>query len=481
MMYKKTFLFYILLIVFTLHIHANKNDLKPNDGYLFKVKIKNLSDSILYFGDYYANSQYLLDSSFLNDDGVFIFKKDALIPSGMYFFTTPKGKFFEVFIRPDKEDLKFEIEFDEKNFIKTFSIKGSPENQSFYEYKKLLDSLHNNAYQIDTLLNLGMISKDKAMAEKERINRILESFKLSFVENNPDHSVSKIAHSLQKIRFPKEPKDEKGNAVDSLTYYRIHYFDNMLFDWDGLARTPSNIFYNNFHFYFDTLLYGLPPSLINHYVDAFLEKTYNNKEIFKYAIWYLTQKYSKSNILGHDIIYIHIVEKYYNDDISWLSTSSIEEEKKKALKLKNLLMGETAPELITKSINGEWVSLHSIPSDFTILAFWGPNCEHCQTEILSLYRYYIDNKEKYNIEVYAVNADLSSSIEWEQFIKKHELNLWINTSGKESNIDWEVVYDIYKTPMFFLLDKNKKILGKNLTLESVQRIIKDVSEGKKLF
>ena len=151
------------------------------------------------------------------------------------------------------------------------------------------------------------------------------------------------------------------------------------------------------------------------------------------------------------------------------------------MRWKNLLIGKTAPELLTKDLDDKWVSLHNIRKKFTILVFWSPECGHCRTEIPALYEFYKNNREKYDIEVYAVNTEPQDNAKWKEFLQKNDLYLWINTSGAEANIDWRDVYDVYKTPVIFLLDKDKKILGKQLSNEALELIIKDVSEGKSLF
>ena len=69
--------------------------------------------------------------------------------------------------------------------------------------------------------------------------------------------------------------------------------------------------------------------------------------------------------------------------------------------------------------------------------------------------------------------------EWGKFIKDQKIEDWINVADinhdKEGNpvasSDWRDKYDIYSTPVIYLLDKEKKILAKRLSYKQLGDII----------
>ena len=73
----------------------------------------------------------------------------------------------------------------------------------------------------------------------------------------------------------------------------------------------------------------------------------------------------------------------------------------------------------------------------------------------------------YDITTFAVATEFDKE-EWKKFIKDQKTEDWINVADinhdEEGNpvasSDWRDKYDIYSTPVVYLLDKNKKILAK---------------------
>ncbi|MDL2314934.1 redoxin domain-containing protein [Bacteroidales bacterium OttesenSCG-928-C19] len=482
---KVLFIISVTLFAFV-NLSAQRNPDAYKKGYQFSVKIKGIQNDTLYFGNYFANQQYSIDTAILDKKGVFKFKNDdkEMFP-GMYFFVTPEGKYFEVIIDPVKENLNFEIETSEANLVMELKVKGSAQNKLFYDYNKYNQGMY---LKLDSIKKADNLSDEDFKKLRTDFGKMVDSNKVLFMEQNPDHFLTKMLNATKEIDLPDSPKDENGKYIDTTfidylrMYYREHYFDNMPLDWDGLVRTPKAVFYDRLDGYFEHVLKYMPADSIIKYVDLLIEKTRPSKEVFKYVVWYLSDKYLKSNILGYDAVYVHMIERYYmSGDAFWVSPSAIEEEGKRAMKWKNLLIGKTAPELITKDLDGKWISLHGLKNKFTILVFWSPDCGHCRTEIPALHEFYKNNREKYDIEVYAVNTEFQDDDKWKEFLKKNNIDLWINTSGGEANIDWREVYDVFKTPIIYLLDEDKRILGKQLSQEALEIIIKDVLAGKKMF
>ena len=76
----------------------------------------------------------------------------------------------------------------------------------------------------------------------------------------------------------------------------------------------------------------------------------------------------------------------------------------------------------------------------------------------------------YDIKTFAVATEFDVS-EWKKFIKNQKTESWINVADishdDEGNplasSDWRDKYDIYSTPVVYLLDKEKKIVAKRIT------------------
>jgi hypothetical protein len=83
------------------------------------------------------------------------------------------------------------------------------------------------------------------------------------------------------------------------------------------------------------------------------------------------------------------------------------------------------------------------------------------------------------VEVFAIETE-DTPKEWKKFIKDHQLN-WINVIEKDDykRAVTKKIYDIYKTPIIYLLDENKIIKAKQIDSEQLENFI-DMLEKEKL-
>ena len=138
-------------------------------------------------------------------------------------------------------------------------------------------------------------------------------------------------------------------------------------------------------------------------------------------------------------------------------------------------LGLPAPILILNDVNDKRFALHNVKAQYTFVAFWDPTCSHCKVEIPKLDSIYKASWKALDVKVVSVNINFKEISAWKNFIKEHQLEDWLNGYQTEEDLNREVkegkpttirqLYDVYKTPTFYLLDKNKKIVAKNLSIE----------------
>jgi len=183
-------------------------------------------------------------------------------------------------------------------------------------------------------------------------------------------------------------------------------------------------------------------------------------------------------VMGFDAIFVHMVETYYmTNQAYWINPTVLENLSKKAMKLKRILIGKTAPNMIMLDTNMRPVSMYAIDAKYTILYFWDPDCGHCKTESPKLKKFYDDFKQKFNLEVFGVCSDTSMA-EMKQYILKNNLN-WINVNGPRClTPNYHDEYDVSSTPVLFLLDDKKTILAKRLTTDQLEKFIERLETAK---
>ena len=226
--------------------------------------------------------------------------------------------------------------------------------------------------------------------------------------------------------------------------------------------------------YLDNVMIQKPDSLIKA-IDLILEKTNGNYDTFKYFTSYLTNHYEKSKIMGMEAIFVHMAFKYYlTGQADWVDSTQLSKIEERATILRPLLLGNRVENLVLKDAIGMHRSIYEIKSDFTVLWFWDPDCGHCKEATPVLNDIYNKHSRK-DFEVYAVGIMEEEGLEkWQDFIDANNLN-WINVNDIERKVDLRKKYDIYSTPVLFLLDNNKEIMAKRVTVESLGEILEQVN------
>jgi thiol-disulfide isomerase/thioredoxin len=115
--------------------------------------------------------------------------------------------------------------------------------------------------------------------------------------------------------------------------------------------------------------------------------------------------------------------------------------------------------------------LHDIKSKYLVVAFWEADCGHCKTAIPKLHEVYEKVKDK-GVQVLAIHliASVEGKMKWVDFVNEHDLADWHNAWSPNS-IAYKDLYNVYTTPVIYILDENKKILAKRIGPENIEEII----------
>ena len=174
--------------------------------------------------------------------------------------------------------------------------------------------------------------------------------------------------------------------------------------------------------------------------------------------------------MGMDRVFVNLADKYYlSGECWWADSTLLSKMGERVNKIKPNMLGEIAPDLKMEDVNGKWQQLKYIKADFTILIFWEPSCGHCKKEIPKLYELYKSIRDK-GIEVFAVYTQ-NDTTEWKKFINEHVILDWLNVYDKYRITNFRNLYDIYSTPVIYILDKNKKIIAKRIGIDQIEKFL----------
>ncbi len=447
-------------------------------GYEIKVRIKGLSDTICYLGNHYGDKQYVRDTVRVDKDGWALFKGKDSLPGGIYLIVLPSKTYFEIIVN----EQKFTIETDTLDFVKHMKITGSLENKLFNEHQLFIIDKTSRSQVLKSQLDQAKDNPERADSLRKEINNMdkeVKEYRMKIIKDYPNTFMAQIIRAMSEPEIPEAPRDAKGNIIDStfqFRYYKAHYFDNVDFSDDRLLRTP--IFQNKIKTYTQQLTVPLPDSIIQA-VDTVIIKARANKEVFKYCVATFANFYETSKIMGYDKIFVHIAEKYYLTKEAYWADSALQAKiLERVEKIKPNILGEKAYNMIMPDTGLVKHSLYDVKATYTILVFWDPTCSHCKVEIPKLAQYYDSAKAVgMSIEVFAVGIESDIDL-WKNYIKEHKLK-WLNVSDLYNNTNFRNFYDIYSTPVIYLLDAEKRILAKRLDTEKVRDFIEHISKEEK--
>ena len=100
-------------------------------GYEIKLTIKGIKNQNVQLAYYFGDKQYIKDSAMADVSGKSVFKGEEALPGGVYIAVLPSRKYFEMIV--DKEQ-NFSMETDTTDLIGSMKIKGSKDNELFYQY-----------------------------------------------------------------------------------------------------------------------------------------------------------------------------------------------------------------------------------------------------------------------------------------------------------------------------------------------------------
>ncbi|PLX07265.1 MAG: hypothetical protein C0598_13280, partial [Marinilabiliales bacterium] len=360
---------------------------------------------------------------------------------------------------------------DTNSYVKGLKVKGSKENEAFFSYVKYNENIFRESKKLsEQLKNLELpkSEKDKILRKLDSLNKKSIEYKLNLIDSKPDLFVSKLLASMQDVLIP-DSINKSQDSARIYRYYKNHYWDNLDLSDSRFIRTQ--MLDKKLTEYFERLVLFQPDTIINN-IDLLIKKAIGSEENYSYLLWYFIREYQNPKYMGFDKVFVHLVENYF-DNPDYKITNNTESVKETLVersdKIKPLLLGKNAPNLILIDTSGNYTSFETIENKYLLIMFYDYECGICKSEI----KYIIDNQQtwKYDIGIYAVNVN-GDLDKWKEFITEHKIESWNNVNGTRSvTADFHDIYDIYGTPVLYLLNSERKIIAKRMGAEQIISII----------
>nr|WP_295871788.1 TlpA family protein disulfide reductase [uncultured Chitinophaga sp.] len=451
---RKIFLLLLTALSIQLHLHAQ--------GYQLSIRLKNYTSGKLFLANYMGRTTYLADSAEVNPAGEVVLKGKTPLYPGIYLIVLPgKQKYVETLI--DKQQF-FSVTIDTADLVGKTVYKGSPDNELFLAYNRFLFQQESLTRSITDQLKTARTAADSAKVAplQQELGKKLQEYRHDLVSKHPQAILSAIFRAMKEPEIPQKPEGEDSSFA--YRYFKGHYWDEVELSTDRLVRTP--VLEAKLKKYFSQLVVNMPDSIIAD-CDALLARTRKSKEAFKYVLWWLTYNYESSPYMGMDAVFVHLVEKYYvPGDAFWLNDEQLNKIINRAYTLAPNLIGQQAAPLELKDTASKPVSLYKTKAKYTVLVFWDPTCGHCKTELPRLDSAFKASWKDKGVAMIGIKTE-GTREEWLSFIRDHHLTGWVHALDADNTTNYRRLYDVYSTPVVYLLDERKKIVAKRLAVEQL--------------
>jgi len=443
-----------------------------------------VKDSTVYLANYFGNKLFYNDTAKADANGYFEFDGKPYDKGGKYAVVLPGPKYFDILV----SDEEISLETDVNDFIGKMKVIESKENQVFFDYIHFIESKKSVRQPLDAVLqdeNATESKKKMAQLDLEKLNKEVVDYQKKMISDNPDLLAAKLVKMTMEVTIPETPAGiEDPNW--KYHYFMDHYWDNVDLKDPRIVR--DQIIQKKLEHFMNTAIPQIPDTLV---IEAkkFIAKTKGNPELFKYCVHFITSNAEKSKIMCMDKVFVAMVDAYYaTGQTDWMEAEQLKRIVEAAEDKRYTLCGEIVPDVILPDTTDKnWVSLHGIDAEYTVVIIWESNCGHCKKEMPKLQELYEKWKPE-GVEIFAIGNDFETK-EWKAFVKKKNLS-WINVSDNPQinnsdsalvlirqgittleSLNFRKTFDVFSTPKIYLLDKDKKIVAKQLSTEQIEDLL----------
>ncbi len=468
-----------------------------------EVNIAGLSKDTVYLANYYGNKLYYADTSIADAKGLVTFNSPRGYKAGVYAVVVPGPKYFEIIVN----EPVVKIATDRNDLLGALQVKESRENKIFLDYIRFLNDRKEEGDRLKTLQekNQDPIATGDLRGQMEDLDRQVKQYQKDLISQNQGTLAAALVRMSMNVETP-EPRKEDGSLDSTAAYYqyRQHFWDNFDLADDRIVRVP--VFHNKLEEYMSKVVPQIPDT-INALADQLIARTKEGSDVFQYMVQYITNKYQSSEIMGMDAVFVHMALTYYcpapgkPSRATWMDAEKLDKLCERARKMAPLVLGKKAPNIIlTDTTEQRWIGFHDLPQEYVVLIFWDPHCGHCKKELPHWHEVYKNELKDLDVEVFAVAGAREEALfrDWKKFIGEHKLE-WVNVGLSKSifeeakkdprkfipkhttleSLNYPETYDVYSTPKVFVVDGERKLVGKQLAPEQVADLVKQLRARKK--
>jgi peroxiredoxin len=344
----------------------------------------------------------------------------------------------------------------------TFNLSNAPTND---EYKAMLERVIAHNQRVQQLMQNLQIFQQSDPGQVPRFQQEMQQANtthFAWLDSMQAKGgfISKVAFLYNFKPYMSDPSHSKyGNELE---YFRQGFFEGVDLQDPAIANTPQ--VYEKARAYAQTLGSRFPKDQAQQSMDALLTKaegTLASKSILRAYVDGLEQLKSELFVTYGN----KYMEAYPSDPKSAGLQSKIQA-------MQRLAEGAEAPDFTQPNPDGKNISLSDFKGQVVMLDFWASWCRPCRMENPNVVKAY-NKYHKSGFEILGVSLDKTKD-KWVQAIAQDGLT-WPHVSDLGGWASKPAgLYGVSSIPATFLLDREGKIMARNLRGPALEDKLKEI-------
>ncbi len=420
------------------------------------TNIPHTSSNLIHLYSYYGSELSEIDSASVNKQGDFKLEIKDTLQQGLYKIGLDQTNAANIVLSGENE-MVIKADYGQLKADR-ITVTNSRENEAYSvllnEWKRLANRMNGLSIEGSQVSVVDPFYVRKSNDIENKMRLVIEEHNVNLLyikESYPDTFISEVLINLSFLTQLTDHPDLKDSYDNERAFMHDYFFEFIDFDDERIIYTP--FLQRKYVAYLDKYTHHTPEGFKDS-VDLMLGKAEANSAVREFTLEYLIDTFNNK---GLSKLADYVVDNYIDGCSKPLTERTVE----KIADIKRLRVGQIAPDIVSKDTDGKTIALSAlIGKDVLMVYFWASWCEGCEAENPNIVRLYNKFKER-GLDIYAVALDKNKT-EWLKAVEKHKF-AWTNVSDLR---EWESeavkAYNVNKTPTIYLLNKEGRIMAKNL-------------------
>lgn len=404
-----------------------------------------------------------------------IFKGQQPLQPGIYIVQKDTTILVEFFIS-DLKNQEFTITLKDNQA----TFKGSPENSANRTYIKKMQEFDTQIQKLDdefTALKNGNLPNymlqpyvDTLALKAEKIQKQRMDYQYNTVQQYKGTLFASVVKSTMEI--PTPPKEYYNNKTTYFTYIAQRHFENYVWADDRLLNTPIP---NNKYKYFSQVILQLEPEVVTPIIIDYLDKSKVSIPQYYAFFDYLELFFgSLTSPYRDEYLYIEMLKNALT--FPQLEVSRRTRYEYELGMINKNLKGSILPNFPLLMKSGDTTSLYDIQAEYLILYFQNPDCPSCielrnKMESMDNLKRAITSQK---VKIVTIFFEADDKI-WRNYLRASANPAYLHGWNYNLQIVNEKMFDTRTIPMLILVDKDKRVIKKDLMSNEIEQYMKMIN------